>query len=99
MYAKVTSFGLQGLAAFPVTAEADVAGGLPQFSIGGLPDSAVKESADRVRSAMKNSGYPFPPSRITVNLAPADVRKAGPAIPEERTPARFSARLQEPNLT
>ena len=78
MYAKVTSFGLQGLAAFPVTAEADVAGGLPQFSIVGLPDSAVKESADRVRSAMKNSGYPFPPSRITVNLAPADVRKSGP---------------------
>lgn len=78
MYAKVTSFGLQGLNAFPVTAEADVTGGLPQFSIVGLPDSAVKESADRVRSAMKNSGYPFPPSRITVNLAPADIRKSGP---------------------
>ena len=78
MFAKVHSFGVKGLSGFEVTAEADISGGLPQFAIVGLPDSAVKESADRVRSAVKNLGYNWPPSRITVNLAPADVRKTGP---------------------
>ena len=58
--------------------EADVSGGLPAFSIVGLPDSAVRESADRVRAAIKNLGFKFPDRRITVNLAPADVRKTGP---------------------
>ncbi len=78
MFAKVNSFGVKGLAGFAVTAEADISGGLPQLAIVGLPDSAVKEAADRVRSAAKNLGYAWPPSRITVNLAPADVRKTGP---------------------
>ena len=78
MFARVNSFGVQGLAGFAVTAEADISGGLPQFSIVGLPDSAVKESADRVRSAAKNLGYTWPASRITVNLAPARLRKTGP---------------------
>lgn len=78
MFARVYSFGVQGLNGFPVTVEADISGGLPQFTIVGLPDSAVKESADRVRSAVKNLGFSWPPSRITVNLAPADVRKTGP---------------------
>ena len=55
----------------------DRSGGLPQFSIVGLPDSAVKEAADRVRSALKNLSFTWPASRITVNLAPADIKKTG----------------------
>ena len=77
MFARVNSFGVQGLSGFAVTAEADISGGLPQFSIVGLPDSAVKEAADRVRSAAKNLGFAWPASRITVNLAPAGQKKAG----------------------
>lgn len=78
MFAKLYSLGLYALEGFVVTAEIDVSGGLPQFAIVGLPDSAVKEATDRVRSALKNLGYTYPPSRITVNLAPADIRKTGP---------------------
>ena len=78
MFAKVASFGVRGIDGFLVHAEADLSGGLPSFSLVGLPDSAVKESGDRVRSALKNLGYTWPVSRITVNLAPADVRKTGP---------------------
>lgn len=63
---------------FPVTVEADISGGLPRFDVVGLPDSAVSESRDRVHSAIKNCGFTFPVSRITVNLAPADRRKEGP---------------------
>jgi magnesium chelatase family protein len=66
-----------GVEAYPVHVEVDVSFGLPQFSMVGLPDATVRESRDRVRSAIKNSGFEFPPHRITVNLAPADVRKAG----------------------
>ena len=78
MYAKVTSLGVTGLAGYIVQVEADLSGGLPQFSLVGLPDSAVKESSERVRSAIKNLHYEWPASRITINLAPADVRKTGP---------------------
>ena len=78
MYAQVNSLGVWALEGFVVRVEADLSGGLPQFSIVGLPDSAVKESTDRVRSALKNLGFTYPVSRITVNLAPADVRKTGP---------------------
>ncbi len=78
MVSKMMSFGLNGLDAFSVTVEVDVANGLPAFEIVGLPDAAVKESKERVRSALKNSGFSFPAKRITVNLAPADIRKAGP---------------------
>ncbi len=78
MFTRVTSFGVSGLAGYAVVVEADLSGGLPQFNLVGLPDSAVKESAERVRSAAKNLGFPWPASRITVNLAPADVRKTGP---------------------
>ena len=78
MFAKVTSLGVSGLAGYAVQVEADLSGGLPQFTLVGLPDSAVKESSERVRSAVKNLHYPWPPSRITINLAPADVRKTGP---------------------
>ena len=66
-----------GVEAYPVSVEVDVSFGLPTFNMVGLPDTTVRESRDRVRSAIKNSGYDFPQHRITVNLAPADVRKAG----------------------
>lgn len=78
VFATVNSLGVQGVAGFAVRVEADVSSGLPQFAIVGLPDSAVKESADRVRSALKNLGFSYPVSRVTVNLAPAHVRKTGP---------------------
>ena len=60
--------------------EADVARGLPSFAIVGLPDAAVRESRERVRAAIVNSGFEFPQQRIIVNLAPADLRKAGPGF-------------------
>src|SRR5262249_20222983 len=64
----------------PVHVELDVNRGLPSFAIVGLPDAAVRESRERVRSALVNSGFDFPLRRITANLAPADVRKAGPGF-------------------
>lgn len=80
MLAKVTSAAVVGLDAVPITVEVDVASqGLPSLTIVGLPDKAVEESKDRVRTAIKNSGADFPPRRITVNLAPADLPKEGPA--------------------
>ncbi|MBP5661812.1 MAG: YifB family Mg chelatase-like AAA ATPase [Clostridia bacterium] len=78
MLAKIRSLGLVGIEGFSVTVECDVAPGLPSFEIVGLPDTAVKESKERVRSAIKNSGMEFPMGRITVNLAPADIKKEGP---------------------
>ena len=77
MHAHVLSAALVGIEAALVRVEVDVAGGLPAFTTVGLPDSAVRESRERVRSAIKNAGYTFPPERITVNLAPADLRKEG----------------------
>ncbi|HEX9023951.1 MAG TPA: YifB family Mg chelatase-like AAA ATPase [Geobacteraceae bacterium] len=77
MLAKVMSSALVGIDAMRVDVEVDIAPGLPQFATVGLPDGAVKESKDRVKSALKNSGYDFPNRRITVNLAPADVKKEG----------------------
>ncbi len=78
MFAKVSSLGIRGIDGFEVSVEVDISGGLPKFEIVGLPDAAVKESKERVRSAIKNSGFTYPVSRITVNLAPADVKKEGP---------------------
>ena len=78
MYSVLKSYGLNGLNGFAGAVEADVSGGLPAFSLVGLPDSAVRESGDRVRSAVKNLGYKWPDRHITVNLAPADIRKSGP---------------------
>ncbi len=78
MFDKVNSMGLIGIEAYKVEVEASISQGLPAFDIVGLPDIAVKESRDRVRSAMKNCGFEFPLGRITVNLAPADIKKAGP---------------------
>ena len=78
MYSVIRSFGLNGLNGFAVAVEADVSGGMPALSIVGLPDSAVRESGDRVHAAARNLGFKWPDRRITVNLAPADVRKTGP---------------------
>lgn len=78
MVSHLYSMGLYGMDAFPIEVEADLSSGLPSFEVVGLPDAAVKESRDRVRSAMKNCGFDFPVSKITVNLAPADKRKEGP---------------------
>jgi magnesium chelatase family protein len=80
MLAKVTSAAVLGLESVPVTVEVDVSSqSLPAFTIVGLPDKAVEESKERVRSALKNSGAEFPPRRITVNLAPAALPKEGPS--------------------
>src|SRR5690242_6771378 len=80
MLASLRTAALFGIDACPVHVEVDVSFGLPSFAMVGLPDASVRESRDRVRSAIRNSGYGFPPHRITVNLAPADVRKAGAAF-------------------
>lgn len=77
MVAKVNSLGLMGLDAFLVTIEADLATGLPSFDVVGLPDASVKEARNRVKSAIKNCDFNFPTGKITINLAPADVKKEG----------------------
>ena len=77
MLAKIKSFGLQGIDGYEVSVETDINNGLPGTDIVGLPDTATKESKERVRSALKNSGFRLSPRRITVNLAPADTKKEG----------------------
>jgi magnesium chelatase family protein len=77
MLARVRSAAVFGIDAAPVNIEIDLSYGLPCFTMVGLPDTSVRESRDRIRSAIRNSGFEFPQHRITVNLAPADVRKAG----------------------
>jgi magnesium chelatase family protein len=79
MLAKVKSATNIGLEVVVVDVEVDIASGLPSLTIVGLPDTAIQEAKDRVRAAIKNSGFTFPQRRITVNLAPADVKKEGPA--------------------
>lgn len=78
MVFKCKSFGMFGIDSYPVEVEVSISRGMAAFDMVGLPDAAVKESKDRVRNAFKNSGFDFPLSRITVNLAPADVKKEGP---------------------
>ncbi len=77
MLSKITSFALDGLNGVPVEVETDINKGMVSYDLVGLPDAAVKESKERVRSAIKNSGLVFPVNKITVNLAPADLKKAG----------------------
>jgi magnesium chelatase family protein len=78
--AKVLSAGLTGLDAHLIDVEVDLSGGLPQFSIVGLPDTTVRESRDRVRAALRNTGFSFPLRKITVNLAPAGIKKEGTGL-------------------
>ena len=77
MICSVRSLGLNGITGFEVLVECDISSGLPGFDVVGLPDAAVKEARDRVRAAIKNCGFRFPVSRITLNLAPADTKKSG----------------------
>jgi magnesium chelatase family protein len=78
MLATVSSCAIIGLDAEPVQVEVDITSGLEKLTVVGLPDAAVRESGERVRSAITNSGFIYPQHRLTVNLAPADVRKEGP---------------------
>ena len=77
MLSKALSFTILGIEAFPVEVEVDFGLGLPGITIVGLPDSSIKESRERIRSALKNSGFQFPMKKITINLAPADLKKEG----------------------
>src|SRR4030043_336507 len=79
MLAKALSCAIVGLEGAIVEVEVDISAGLPSFTIVGLPDTAVQEERERVRAAIKNSGFTFPNRKITVNLAPADLKKEGPA--------------------
>ena len=75
MTSRVDSVGLSGISGYPVMVECSISSGLPGFELVGLPDAAVRESRERVRAAIKNSGFRFPVSRITLNLAPAGTKK------------------------
>ncbi|HNR05252.1 MAG TPA: magnesium chelatase domain-containing protein, partial [Bacillota bacterium] len=77
MIYKTNTCALYGIEGHVIEVETDLSNGLPGFDIVGLPDAAVRESRERVRAAIKNSGFLFPQKRITVNLAPADIRKEG----------------------
>ena len=79
MLARVRSCAIVGLDAEPIEVEVDIASGLERLTVVGLPSAAVRESGERVRSAIANSGFFYPQHRLTVNLAPADLRKEGPA--------------------
>ncbi|MGD8279030.1 MAG: magnesium chelatase domain-containing protein, partial [Gemmatimonadota bacterium] len=80
MLAQVLSWSVLGVDAIAVRVEVDLASGLPSIVVVGLAESAVREGKDRVTSALANAGYAVPPKRITINLAPADVRKDGSAF-------------------
>src|SRR5262245_57836249 len=81
MLARLSAAAVCGVDAIPVSVEVDVStGGLPGVTMVGLPDTTVRESRDRVRTAIRNSGFPFPSTRVTVSLAPADLRKVGAAF-------------------
>src|SRR3990172_1621867 len=80
MISKILSSAVFGVDAYLVEVEVDITFGFPQFSTVGLPEGAVKESKERVKAAVKNCGYDFPQKRITVNLAPADIKKEGSAF-------------------
>lgn len=96
MLARALTFTIEGLRARQVTVEVDIRAGLPAFTIVGLAGAAVREARDRVRAAVLNSGYEFPGRRITVNLAPADLPKAGPGIDLALACALLAASEQAP---
>src|ERR1700736_6364628 len=80
MFAMAVSCALRGVAGIPVTVEADLANGLPNFTVVGLTDRAIQEARERVRAAVRNAGFEFPQRRLTVNLAPAELPKEGTAF-------------------
>src|SRR6185437_2868084 len=99
MLAKVLTCAVVGLDGAIVEVEADIGIGLPAFTVVGLPDAAVQEARERVRSAVKNSGCVFPMRRVTVNLAPADLKKEGPAYDLPLALSVVMASDQVPDLT
>ena len=80
MVIHLSSVCVRGISGKKVEVETDISNGLPSLTLVGLGDTAIQESRGRVRSAIRNSGFSFPPQRITVNLAPADIRKSGPGF-------------------
>ncbi len=80
MYVKILSSATLGIDAYVMEVEFDLAPGLPAWNLVGLPDASIKESRDRVQSALSNNGFPFPLKKVTINLAPADIQKEGPAL-------------------
>src|SRR5271155_887965 len=80
MLARAHTFTIEGLHTRHVTVEVDIRAGLPAFTIVGLADTAVREARERIQSAIRNSGFMWPARRITANLAPGDLRKAGPGL-------------------
>ncbi|MBQ9358753.1 MAG: YifB family Mg chelatase-like AAA ATPase [Abditibacteriota bacterium] len=96
MLAKVFSAAVNGIEVNEVVVEIDCSPGMPEFKLVGLPDAAVKESIERVKAAIRNSGFDFPPRRITINLAPADIRKEGPSFDLPIAAAVLAATGQAP---
>ncbi|MGA9860049.1 MAG: magnesium chelatase domain-containing protein, partial [Solirubrobacteraceae bacterium] len=96
MLARVMTFTIDGVSPRQVWVEADIRRGLPAFTVVGLGDTAVRESRDRIRSAILNSGFTFPDGRITANLAPASLRKAGPGFDTALALALLAASGQVP---
>src|SRR3954447_10231574 len=80
MLASIATFAIEGIDSQEVTVEVDIRRGLPGFAVVGLPDAAVREARERVRAALLNSDFDFPQKRVTANLAPASMRKAGPGF-------------------
>jgi magnesium chelatase family protein len=97
MLANMATFAIEGVESREVTVEVDVRQGLPVFTLVGLPDAAVREARERVRAALLNSGLEFPLKRLTANLAPADLRKAGPGFDLALAIALLSASGQIPS--
>src|ERR687893_3193525 len=96
MLASTATFAIEGVDSREVTVEVDVRQGLPGFTVVGLPDAAVREARERVRAAALNSGLQFPQQRLTANLAPADLRKAGPSFDLALAVALLAASGQAP---
>src|SRR6266403_1486071 len=96
MLARAHTFTIDGLQTRHVTVEVDIRAGLPAFTIVGLADAAVREARERVRAAILNSGFEFPGRRITANLAPGDVPKAGPGLDLALACAVAAARAATP---
>src|SRR3954464_10655769 len=96
MLASIATFAIEGVDSREVTVEVDVRRGLPGFTLVGLPDTAVREARERVRAALLNTGLEFPQQRITANLAPASVRKAGPGFDLALAVALLAASGQVP---
>src|ERR687894_2056900 len=96
MLASMATFAIEGVESREITVEVDVRRGLPAFTLVGLPDAAVREARERVRAALLNSGLDFPLQRLTANLAPADLRKAGPSFDLALAAAVLAASAQVP---